>query len=96
MIFFSLFSAHQSIGEFILVNHDVKIKKRGNIFSLNEGYAMHFEPAVTEYLQKKKFPQVTTCEPLQFIFIYTAQEKNVWKNFFIFSLKDLDSHVRFK
>lgn len=50
---------HQSIGEFILVNHDVKINKRGKIYSLNEGYAMHFEPAVTEYLQKKKFPQVT-------------------------------------
>ena len=36
----------------------MKIKKRGKIFSLNEGYAMHFEPAVTEYLQKKKFPKV--------------------------------------
>ena len=37
----------------------MKISKRGKIYSLNEGYAMHFEPAVTEYLQKKKFPQVT-------------------------------------
>lgn len=53
------FSAHQAIGEFILVDRDVKIKKRGKIYSLNEGYAKHFEPAVTEYLQKKKFPQVT-------------------------------------
>lgn len=49
----------QSIGEFILVDRDVRIKKRGKIYSLNEGYAKHFEPAVTEYLQKKKFPQVT-------------------------------------
>lgn len=48
----------QAIGEFILVNKDVKIKKKGNIYSLNEGYAAYFDPAVTEYLQKKKFPQV--------------------------------------
>lgn len=52
-------SAPQAIGEFILVDRDVKIKKKGNIYSLNEGYAKHFDPAVTEYLQRKKFPQVT-------------------------------------
>lgn len=54
-----LLSARQAIGEFILVDRDVRIKKRGKIYSLNEGYAKHFDPAVTEYLQKKKFPQVT-------------------------------------
>lgn len=53
-----LLFARQSLGEFILVDRDVRIKKRGKIYSLNEGYAKHFEPAVTEYLQKKKFPQV--------------------------------------
>jgi len=36
----------------------VKIKKKGNIYSLNEGYAKYFDPAVTEYLKKKKFPEV--------------------------------------
>ncbi|XP_037632802.1 fructose-1,6-bisphosphatase 1-like [Sebastes umbrosus] len=51
------FMLDPAIGEFILVDRDVKIKKRGKIYSLNEGYAMHFDPAVTEYLQKKKFPQ---------------------------------------
>lgn len=40
------------------MDRDVKIKKRGKIYSLNEGYAKHFDPAVTEYLQKKKFPEV--------------------------------------
>lgn len=49
---------HQAIGEFILVDRDVKIKERGKIYSLNEGYAKYFDPAVTEYLQKKKFPEV--------------------------------------
>uniref|UniRef100_A0A3Q0R770 Fructose-1,6-bisphosphatase 1 n=1 Tax=Amphilophus citrinellus TaxID=61819 RepID=A0A3Q0R770_AMPCI len=47
----------KAIGEFILVERDVRIKKRGKIYSLNEGYAKHFDPAVTEYLQSKKFPQ---------------------------------------
>lgn len=36
----------------------MKIKKKGKIYSLNEGYAQHFYPDVTEYLQKKKFPEV--------------------------------------
>ncbi|XP_039400206.1 fructose-1,6-bisphosphatase 1 isoform X2 [Mauremys reevesii] len=51
------FMLDPAIGEFILVDKNVKIKKRGNIYSLNEGYAAYFDPAVTEYLQKKKFPQ---------------------------------------
>lgn len=51
------FMLDPAIGEFILVDRDVKIKKRGNIYSLNEGYAKHFDAAVTEYLQKKKFPE---------------------------------------
>ncbi|MCJ8746939.1 hypothetical protein PDJAM_G00147600 [Pangasius djambal] len=51
------FMLDPAIGEFILVNRDVKIKKKGNIYSLNEGYAKYFDPAVTEYLQKKKFPE---------------------------------------
>uniref|UniRef100_A0A3Q1GXD7 Fructose-1,6-bisphosphatase 1 n=1 Tax=Acanthochromis polyacanthus TaxID=80966 RepID=A0A3Q1GXD7_9TELE len=51
------FMLDPAIGEFILVDRDVKIKKRGKIYSVNEGYAKYFDPAVTEYLQKKKFPQ---------------------------------------
>ncbi|XP_074809258.1 fructose-1,6-bisphosphatase 1 isoform X2 [Natator depressus] len=51
------FMLDPAIGEFILVDKNVKIKKRGNIYSLNEGYAAYFDPAVTEYLKKKKFPQ---------------------------------------
>ncbi|XP_071759727.1 fructose-1,6-bisphosphatase 1a [Centroberyx gerrardi] len=51
------FMLDPAIGEFILVDRDVRIKKRGKIYSLNEGYAKYFDPAVTEYLQKKKFPQ---------------------------------------
>ena len=53
----------QSIGEFILTDKNVKIKKKGKIYSLNEGYAQHFNPDVTEYLQKKKYPTVRTARP---------------------------------
>ncbi|XP_059403152.1 fructose-1,6-bisphosphatase isozyme 2-like [Carassius carassius] len=51
------FMLDPAIGEFILVDRDVKIKKRGKIYSLNEGCALYFDPAVTEYLQKKKIPE---------------------------------------
>ncbi|KAG7268591.1 hypothetical protein CRUP_011738 [Coryphaenoides rupestris] len=51
------FMLDPAIGEFILVDRDVRMKKRGNIYSLNEGYAKYFDPVVTEYLQKKKFPK---------------------------------------
>uniref|UniRef100_A0A8C1LXD7 fructose-bisphosphatase n=1 Tax=Cyprinus carpio TaxID=7962 RepID=A0A8C1LXD7_CYPCA len=51
------FMLDPAIGEFILVDQDVRIKKKGKIYSLNEGYAAHFYPDVTEYLQKKKFPE---------------------------------------
>ncbi|KAK3538868.1 hypothetical protein QTP86_018772 [Hemibagrus guttatus] len=51
------FMLDPAIGEFILVDRDVKIKKKGKIYSLNEGYAQYFYPDVTAYLQKKKFPE---------------------------------------
>lgn len=54
---FSLVS--KAVGEFILVDKDVKIKKKGNIYSLNEGYAKDFDPAIAEYIQRKKFPPVS-------------------------------------
>ncbi|XP_064833607.1 fructose-1,6-bisphosphatase 1-like [Oncorhynchus masou masou] len=51
------FMLDPSIGEFILTDKDVKIKKRGKIYSLNEGYAQHFYPDITQYLKKKKYPE---------------------------------------
>ncbi|XP_047448805.1 fructose-1,6-bisphosphatase 1a [Mugil cephalus] len=51
------FMLDPAIGEFILVDRDVRIKKRGKIYSLNEGYSKHFNPADTEYVQMKKFPK---------------------------------------
>ncbi|XP_062924939.1 fructose-1,6-bisphosphatase isozyme 2-like isoform X2 [Mobula hypostoma] len=54
----TIFGIHRkAIGEFILVEQNVKIKKKGVIYSLNEGYAKYFDPALTEYIQRKKFPE---------------------------------------
>jgi len=50
------FMLDPALGEFILVDRDVKIKPRGNIFSVNEGYSMYFDQSVLDYLQKKRFP----------------------------------------
>uniref|UniRef100_A0A5F9DAG8 Fructose-1,6-bisphosphatase isozyme 2 n=1 Tax=Oryctolagus cuniculus TaxID=9986 RepID=A0A5F9DAG8_RABIT len=52
-----IFHLARALGEFVLVEKDVKIKKKGKIFSLNEGYAKYFDAATTEYVQKKKFPE---------------------------------------
>lgn len=49
----------KAIGEFIMVDRDMKIRKKGNIYSINEGYAKDFDPATTEYVQRKKFPPVS-------------------------------------
>ncbi|XP_006753743.1 PREDICTED: fructose-1,6-bisphosphatase isozyme 2 [Myotis davidii] len=49
-----LFMLDPALGEFVLVEKEVKIKKKGNIYSLNEGYAKYFDAATTEYVQKKK------------------------------------------
>ncbi|XP_004591868.2 fructose-1,6-bisphosphatase 1 [Ochotona princeps] len=54
------FMLDPAIGEFILVDKNVKIKKKGNIYSLNEGYAKDFDAAVSEYVQRKKFPPDNT------------------------------------
>lgn len=52
----------QAIGEFILTDRNVKIKKKGKTYSINEGYAKYFEPAVTEYLRHKKYPEVGSVQ----------------------------------
>ena len=48
----------QNVGEFILTERNMRIKKKGKIFSINEGYAKFWDPAMKEYIERKKFPQV--------------------------------------
>ena len=50
------FMLDPSIGEFILTDPNIKIKPRGKIYSLNEGYAALWDKAVSEYVHSKKHP----------------------------------------
>ncbi|KAL4465890.1 hypothetical protein ABPG74_004127 [Tetrahymena malaccensis] len=45
-----------SLGEFLLTHPDIKIPKRGNIYSINEGNSTYWDESVKEYIQAKKFP----------------------------------------
>ncbi|XP_063051634.1 fructose-1,6-bisphosphatase isozyme 2-like isoform X2 [Engraulis encrasicolus] len=53
----NFFMLDPAVGEFILTERNVKIKKKGKTYSLNEGYAKYFDAGLTEYLHKKKFPE---------------------------------------
>ena len=46
----------QMIGEFILTEKSIKIKNRGKIYSMNEGYEAKWLPAVKDYVHQKKYP----------------------------------------
>ena len=37
----------------------MKIKPKGKIFSINEGYAKYWDKAMTEYIRRKKYPEVS-------------------------------------
>ena len=48
------FMLDPSIGEFVLTDPNMRIKPRGKIYSVNEGYEEKWEPAVREYVKSKK------------------------------------------
>ncbi|XP_050401096.1 fructose-1,6-bisphosphatase 1 [Patella vulgata] len=50
------FTLDPSIGEFLLTEKDIKIKPRGKIYSLNEGYEQYWDEPTREYVKSKKFP----------------------------------------
>ncbi|XP_033634018.1 fructose-1,6-bisphosphatase 1-like [Asterias rubens] len=51
------FMLDPAIGEFVLTDRAMQVKPRGKIFSINEGYASSWDPAITEYVRQKKFPE---------------------------------------
>jgi fructose-1,6-bisphosphatase I len=51
------FMLDPSIGEFVLTDPDMTVKPRGNIYSINEGYANQWDQAITEYVDNKKNPK---------------------------------------
>lgn len=50
------FMLDPAIGEFILTDPDMRVPNRGKIYSINEGYAYIWDPAIKEYVESKKNP----------------------------------------
>jgi len=48
------FMLDPSIGEFVLTDPNMRIKEKGKIYSLNEGYASLWDPAVKEFVESRK------------------------------------------
>jgi len=51
------FTLDPSLGEFILTHPDIKIPKKGKIYSVNEGNAKHWDRPTTKYVENAKFPK---------------------------------------
>lgn len=51
------FMLDPAIGEFILTEANFKIKPRGNIYSVNEGYHSKWDQAMKNYVHNKKYPK---------------------------------------
>lgn len=50
------FTLDPSLGEFILTHPDIKVPKKGNIYSVNEGNAKNWDGPTAKYVEKCKFP----------------------------------------
>ncbi|XP_022106776.1 fructose-1,6-bisphosphatase 1-like [Acanthaster planci] len=48
------FMLDPAIGEFILTERNIRIKPRGKIYSINEGYTEHWYDEIKEYVETKK------------------------------------------
>ncbi|KAG8378120.1 hypothetical protein BUALT_Bualt08G0105100 [Buddleja alternifolia] len=51
------FTLDPSLGEFILTHPDIKIPKKGRIYSVNEGNAKNWDGPTAKYVEKCKFPK---------------------------------------
>jgi fructose-1,6-bisphosphatase I len=50
------FTLDPSSGEFVLTHPEIRIPKRKNIYSINEGYAKYWYPNLAKYVEKIKNP----------------------------------------
>eukprot|EP00172_Hildenbrandia_rubra_P000904 Plantae.Rhodophyta-Hildenbrandia_rubra.ctg15106.p1 GENE.Plantae.Rhodophyta-Hildenbrandia_rubra.ctg15106~~Plantae.Rhodophyta-Hildenbrandia_rubra.ctg15106.p1 ORF type:complete len:370 (-),score=84.38 Plantae.Rhodophyta-Hildenbrandia_rubra.ctg15106:797-1906(-) len=50
------FTLDPSLGEFVLTHPDIRVPKRGKIYSVNEGNAKNWDKATTEFINVLKFP----------------------------------------
>ncbi|GFY89179.1 inositol monophosphatase family protein [Actinidia rufa] len=51
------FTLDPSIGEFILTHPNIKVPKKGKIYSINEGNAKYWDEPTAKYVEKCKFPE---------------------------------------
>lgn len=51
------FTLDPSLGEFVLTHPDIKIPKRGKIYSVNEGNAKNWDKPTTDYINGLKYPE---------------------------------------
>ncbi|TVU19544.1 hypothetical protein EJB05_35696, partial [Eragrostis curvula] len=51
------FTLDPSLGEFILTHPNIKVPKKGKIYSVNEGNAKNWDGPTTKFVEKCKFPQ---------------------------------------
>ncbi|KAL9359036.1 hypothetical protein Peur_047159 [Populus x canadensis] len=51
------FTLDPSLGEFILTHPEIKIPKKGKIYSVNEGNAINWDGPTAKYVEKCKFPE---------------------------------------
>lgn len=51
------FTLDPSLGEFILTHPDIKIPKKGKIYSVNEGNAKNWDVSTSKYVENCKFPK---------------------------------------
>lgn len=49
-----------SIGEFILTDANMRIPRKGKIYSINEGYSYLWEESIKKYVAAKKDPSLGT------------------------------------
>ncbi|TNN48693.1 Fructose-1,6-bisphosphatase isozyme 2 [Liparis tanakae] len=75
------FMLDPAIGEFILTEKNVKMKPRGKIYSLNEGYAKYFHPSINDAPYGARYvgsmvSDVHRTIAYGGIFMYPANEKS--------------------
>lgn len=57
------FMLDPAIGEFVLTEPNIKMKPRGSIYSVNEGYHSKWDQAMKNYVHKKKYPEKEGQKP---------------------------------
>lgn len=57
------FMLDPAIGEFILTEPNIRIRPRGNIYSVNEGYHSKWDQAMKNYVESKKYPKEAGAKP---------------------------------